>query len=227
MTSYFNDGRTGTSYIIADSMDMAERLRRERNIGERITSNVVKIDVMPDYKDLTNEEFVKQLPEIMEQAIFLSYLCFASGQLKLERVLGINSLADQLRKAGSVGTVTEIIELARKELYTFQMLAPGVFPVERAKQITVKLEPGERKTVRNIVQGATVNNLGPAALTICDCDTDPDCTISDTDEPCGYHQTIEAQAIGRLDTNKDFVHVVNRDTKLESRVQLLVKEKYR
>lgn len=72
------------------------------------------------------------------------------------------------------------------------------------------------------MEGSQVTNLGPAAVMICDCDTDPECTISDLDEPCGYHQTIEAGMSVPLATEKSVVHIINLDGEKEAKVRIKV-----
>lgn len=232
VTTYTCGGRCIESYILAGTMDEAEKLRVERNIGELITSGIIDVEVLPDHGKLSNEEFISQLQAVRKQALFLTYLSLASGKLNLVTALGCTSVLAKIFEIPGVNVPIEIIEAVRKDVQWLQSIVPGVFPgreAQQGKRITVKVKPGQHVTVRNIVPGSEVNNFGPAAITIWDCDTDPvpvaiGSTISDTDEPCGYHQTIEARAKGVIETNKDFVHLVNRDEQHGTSVQLYVKD---
>jgi hypothetical protein len=224
-TVYANNGRTYQSYILAGTIEEADALRFERNIGERITSGITTVSTLPDYHDHPDIDFLAALDEVMEQAAFLSYLAFASGKIPLEEALGRSSAMQRLAalaRKQDAKAAAELIARARNELHRLQRLAPGVFPDSSGYYITVTVAPNKNKTIQQIVPRSEVSNLGPATIVICDCDTDPDCTISDLDEPCGYHQTIEAAMKRTLDTEKDLVHIHNNSAKEMAKVKIKV-----
>jgi hypothetical protein len=93
--------------------------------------------------------------------------------------------------------------------------------VSRPEKIIVRIPPNQTLRVDHIVRGSQVENMGPATVTICDC-SEPDCGITDDDQPCGYEQTIEAANLGTLDTNKNFVHISNKDAIKTAKVKITV-----
>lgn len=133
-TMYFSGGRMLASYIVADTMEEAEQLRTLRNIGEKIDSDVIVIETLPDYRKATNTELLKSFPAVIKQISFLSCVAFASGKLSLDQVLGNMSLVDKLSAVVTMacppydqgdGTV---VNETRALLYVLQDAAPGTFP---------------------------------------------------------------------------------------------------
>jgi hypothetical protein len=90
-----------------------------------------------------------------------------------------------------------------------------------SKLITVTVGAGSTHRVERIVPGSEVTNTGPAAVTVCDCN-EPDCGITDDDQPCGYEQTIEAAMTGILDTEKDHVNISNKDSQQTAKIKIRV-----
>jgi hypothetical protein len=99
---------------------------------------------------------------------------------------------------------------------------PVADPQRKASFITVKVGPGEHKRIDNIVRGSEISNLGPAVITVCDC-AEPDCGITDDDQPCGYEQTIDVAGTGTLDTEQDFVNISNADKVKSAKVKIKVR----
>jgi hypothetical protein len=94
----------------------------------------------------------------------------------------------------------------------------------RSKLVTVLVKAGQSKRVEGIIPGTEAENLGPATVMLCDC-ADPDCGITDDDQPCGYEQTIESMSKGVLDTQQPFVNISNKDASKPARVKLRVYDK--
>jgi hypothetical protein len=229
-TTYTIGERVFGSYVLADSIAQTEELIKERNIGERRTSEIIELESLPDYHDFPDKDFITFLPEIIEQVCFLTHVAFSAEVIPIDEALSsagiINELAGLLQKGCHEQERDELISKARRRLYMLQQKVPGAFPVchaEKGYYIVVKVSPGSSRTIHNIVQNSEVHNLGPAEVAICDCDNDPDCTISDTDEPCGYHQTIPKAISGLLSTDKDFVHIHNKDAEKVTRVKIKVR----
>lgn len=230
-TTYTSGGRAYGSYILAGSMNKAGEIARQRNIGETIISNPIGVDVMPDYNGLTDEEFLNQLPQIVHAAVFLGYIALSAETVTRDELLGDEGVIHKLTHLldpfcrEEYNCAEEIVKV-RKQLYLLQKKVPGAFPAGHERKgyyIIVKIAPGSSRRIDNIVQGSEVFNIGDTEVLLCDCENDPDCMITDDDQPCGYHQTIEASMKGELGTKKDFVHIHNKSSKEAASVKIRVR----
>ncbi len=230
-TAYTSGKRTYGSYIIAADAIAAAAIARERKLGETIVSKPVLIEPIPDYSDISDEAFVQLLPQIMHHVILTGFIAGTAGKISIADLLGDEGILHQLSLLQQGACLPlereEFIAMVRRQLYLLQQKVPGAFPPCHAQKgfyIIVKVRPQSRVTIGHIVKGSALTNLGPAAITVCDCETDPSCGITDDDQPCGYHQTIDAMASATLLTSKDKVHIVNRDRWKTARVKIRVQK---
>lgn len=229
-TTYSIGARVFGSYVLADTIARAEELIDIRNIGERRASEIIELEPLPDYHDFPDIDFIANLPEIIAQASFLAHVAFSAELIPIDEALGaagiITELSELMQKGCHEREKDEMIAKARKRLFMLQKLVPGAFPpclAEKGYYIIVKIDPGKSRTIHQTINGTELFNVGPAPVVVCDCDADPDCTISDIDEPCGYHQTIEGFANGFISSDKGFVHIHNKDAEKVARVKIKVK----
>jgi hypothetical protein len=224
-TTYTSGGRVYESYILAGTIAEADELARIRNIGEKVISEPQGLDILPDYRQLSDEEFMERIMEIMEQVKFLGYIGFASGSISLDELIGEGSAMDAFIDAMRAGEPQNIAVL-RNKLRDLQEKAPGVFPARRGHYINLKVKAGTSRRVDNIVSGSVMINYGPATISVCDC-AEPvpiaiGSGITDDDQPCGYEQTIDGASSAQLNTESSFIVIHNRDAKRKAKVRVRV-----
>ena len=67
-----------------------------RGLNEIIESGIMDIEQMPDYTLLTDDDFIKRLPEILHTASFLSYVALKSKSASVDEIVGDEGVIHEL-----------------------------------------------------------------------------------------------------------------------------------
>lgn len=107
LTSYKQGSGKYGSHIYAKSYKQAEQIAMDRNIGEKVVgvssgavdgyNRKVPEDISnPDFKDLSDFEFLHALPQILHSACFLSFIAVSSNQSTLQSLIGDEGVIHEL-----------------------------------------------------------------------------------------------------------------------------------
>lgn len=85
-----------SSYITGNNIKEINRKVPLRCLNEKIESSIQLIDVIPDFKELTNSEFLLKLPEVIHTYCFISYLALKQNRSSIEDILGDEGVIHEL-----------------------------------------------------------------------------------------------------------------------------------
>jgi hypothetical protein len=138
-TSYVSEHKKYGSHIYARSFREAQEIAKSRNIGEKIMgvggvvtdgyNRVVPEELInPDFRELTDNEFVHELPKIIHSACFLGLIAVSSGTANVNDLLGDNGVVHELvHLLNGSSLTTRNIRRARGRFYKLQDKAIGNF----------------------------------------------------------------------------------------------------
>lgn len=132
-TSYNQDGFIYQSYILCTSLAQARELIDVRNLDEKIESSITDIAVIPDYKDLSDGEFIDKLPDILHLASYLSYIALSAKTMSVQEVLGDHGIIHELTHLNNNvvapdASASNNVKKIREMFYQLQKKAIGIFP---------------------------------------------------------------------------------------------------
>lgn len=105
------NGEYYSSYITGGSIKEINRKVSLRGLNEKIESSIQSIDTIPDFKELTNSEFILNLPEIIHTYCFISYLALKQNCVSVDDVLGDEGVIHDLSHL-----LTKTIDITDKEV---------------------------------------------------------------------------------------------------------------
>lgn len=96
ITRYKSNGVKFGSYILADTLQIAEAIAVQRGLGEVIQGEADNLETLPTYKELGDEQFIDQLPSVLHTAIFLANVAMRAKTITVEEVLGDHGVVHEL-----------------------------------------------------------------------------------------------------------------------------------
>ncbi len=127
------------THIYADSIYEAREIAKRRNIGEKelwkqgvVTNGYgqkMNMEIMnPDFRNLSNYEFLNKLPEIIHSACFMGFILSKQGKAKTEDLIGDGGIIHELIHLLQSGTENprEFIRI-RGQFHAMQMQVEGMF----------------------------------------------------------------------------------------------------
>jgi hypothetical protein len=96
ITTYVINGTAYSSYILGNRITRIKKMVNQRGLNESVESQVMDIKPMPDYQNLSDNEFMEMLPEIIHTATFLSFIALKANTITVEDVLGDEGVLHEL-----------------------------------------------------------------------------------------------------------------------------------
>ena len=96
LTTYKLGETAYTSYILGKNLQEIQGIANKRGLGEVIESQIMPVEVMPTYHNLTDEEILKRLPEIIHTISFLSFIALKARTISIDEVLGDEGVLHEL-----------------------------------------------------------------------------------------------------------------------------------
>ena len=129
LTVYTASSGQYASYVLCNSLFEADKIIKERNLGEEIISEFQEIKVIPDYKNLDNCQFIEMLPEILHTTSFISYIALRSKRVTVDEILGDDGILHELTHliAKTIPIEEDSLCEIRSKLSVLQQCAVGLF----------------------------------------------------------------------------------------------------
>lgn len=96
ITKYNINSVSYGSYILGNEIAQIKNIAKKRGLNESIESCIMEIVPMPDYKDLSDNEFIELLPEILHTTTFLSFIAVKAQTVNAFELLADDGLLHEL-----------------------------------------------------------------------------------------------------------------------------------
>lgn len=96
LTSYSVGSERFSSYVVGNNMSEINRKIELRGLREAADSGLMEVETMPDYRDLSEDEFLVKLPEIMHSACFMSLIALKANSVSVDEILGDEGILHEL-----------------------------------------------------------------------------------------------------------------------------------
>lgn len=128
-TTYQAHGGLYVSYVIGDSIAEIKQLIKQRNLNERIAGKIKMVDVLSNYKCISDYEFLLKLPEIFHTACFIAMVASKAGNIRAEELIDDEGLLHELSHlmTNSIIPSEDSLEKIRDKFYNLQSKAPGLY----------------------------------------------------------------------------------------------------
>lgn len=128
-TTYEAHGGLYVSYVIGDSLPEIKNLIKQRNLNERIVGKLKIVDVLSNYKCISDYEFLLKLPEIFHTACFIAMVASKAGTIRAEELIYDEGLLHELSHLMTNSTIPseDYVEKLREKFYDLQTKAPGLY----------------------------------------------------------------------------------------------------
>lgn len=129
LTSYKIADKKYSSYITGVTLSEIKAKIYFRGLDEVIESSIQNIEVLSDFNELSNSDFIKEIPNILHLTCFLSFIALKSKCFSVDEIVGdegiLHDLIHLLNK--NIPVTDSSVNKIRSKIVVLQQKVVGVY----------------------------------------------------------------------------------------------------
>lgn len=129
LTTYKINTHPYASYILGSDINEINELLIKRGLNEEIESMIQPINLLQDYTNVNDDDFIKCLPEILHVCCYLSFIALKAKNISIDEVLGDEGVIHEVAHlfCNPIENQKKSLKLIRDLINKLQTTALGLY----------------------------------------------------------------------------------------------------